>query len=155
MNTLRFIVGADHRGVELKAKIVPWLRAQGHTVEDIGTHSAEPPVDYPPYAFQVGEAVAAGGADRGILICGSGNGIAIAANKVLGVRAAICFTPEHATMSRRHNDANVLILGEDYLTPGIEEAVLRAWVESPFDGGRHTRRLEQIRSYEEAHARVG
>jgi ribose 5-phosphate isomerase B len=155
MNKLRFIVGADHRGVGVKAKLVPWLRAQGHTVEDIGTNSAEPPVDYPPYAFRVGEAVAAGDADRGILICGSGNGIAIAANKVRGARAAICFTPEHAAMSRHHNDANILILGEDYLTPGTEEAVLRAWIETPFDGGRHLRRVDQIRSYEEAHARVG
>lgn len=150
MQKLRIIIGADHRGVGLKSKLVPWLTGLGHQVEDIGTDSTAA-VDYPPYAFQVGEAVAAGRADRGILICGSGNGIAIAANKVHGVRAAICFTPEHAEMSRRHNDANVLILGEDYLTPGTEQAVTKAWLESPFDGERHARRIEQITAYEGTH----
>ena len=143
MQKLRIIIGADHRGVGLKSKLVPWLTGLGHQVEDIGT-DATTAVDYPPYAFQVGEAVAAGRADRGILICGSGNGIAIAANKVHGVRAAICFTPEHAEMSRRHNDANVLILGEDYLTPGTEQAVARAWLETPFEGGRHERRVNKL-----------
>jgi len=150
MQKLKIIIAADHRGVTLKSKLVPWLTSLGHEVEDIGTHSTAA-VDYPPYAFQVGEAVAAGRADRGILICGSGNGIAIAANKVRGVRAAICFTPEHAEMSRRHNDANVLILGEDYLPPGTEQAVAKAWLESGFDGERHARRVAQITAYEDAH----
>jgi ribose 5-phosphate isomerase B len=148
---LKIIIGADHRGVGLKAKLAAWLLQQGYAVEDIGTHSTEA-VDYPLYAFRVGESVAAGRADRGILVCGSGNGIAIAANKVLGVRAAICFTPEHATMSRRHNDANVLVLGEDYLTSGTEQAVLEAWLEAGFDGERHARRVAQIVAYETAHA---
>src|SRR6188768_2607689 len=150
MPKLRIIIAADHRGVGVKSRLVPWLTSQGYQVEDIGTHSTAA-VDYPPYAFQVGEAVAAGRADRGILICGSGNGIAIAANKVRGVRAAICFTPEHAEMSRRHNDANVLILGEDYLTPGTELAVAQAWLESEFEGERHARRIAQITAYEDAH----
>ncbi len=150
MQKLKIIIGADHRGVGLKAKLAAWLLEQGYAVEDIGTHSTAA-VDYPPYAFQVGEAVAAGRADRGILVCGSGNGIAIAANKVLGVRAALCFTPEHAEMSRRHNDANVLILGEDYLAAGTDQAVLQAWLESGFDGERHARRVAQITAYENAH----
>jgi ribose 5-phosphate isomerase B len=147
---LRVIIGADHRGVGLKAKLAAWLLSQGYAVEDIGTHSTEP-VDYPIYAFQVGEAVAAGRAERGILVCGSGNGIAIAANKVRGVRAALCFTPEHAEMSRRHNDANVLVLGEDYLAAGTVQAVLQAWLESGFEGERHARRVAQIAAYESAH----
>jgi ribose 5-phosphate isomerase B len=150
MQKLRIIIAADHRGVGLKSKLVPWLRSLGHQVEDIGTDSTAA-VDYPPYAFQVGEAVAQGRADRGILICGSGNGIAIAANKVHGVRAAICFSVEHAEMARRHNDANVLILGEDYLTPGTEQAVTQAWLENGFDGDRHARRIAQITAYEDTH----
>jgi RpiB/LacA/LacB family sugar-phosphate isomerase len=148
----RIIVGADHRGYELKAEIVPWLRNEGYEVEDVGTHSTES-VDYPHYAFQVGEAVGAGRADRGILICHSGNGIAIAANKVCGVRAAVCLNPEHAEMARRHNDANVLVLGRDYIQAGSEREILRTWLESPFDGGRHARRVEQIQGYEREHAR--
>ncbi len=152
MAKARIIVGADHRGVELKARIVPWLREQGYQVEDIGTDSTES-VDYPPLAFQVGEAVGSGRADRGILICHSGNGIAIAANKVKGVRAAICMNPEHAEMSRRHNDANVLVLGQDYIQPASERAILTAWLEGPFDGGRHARRVGQIAEYEAQHVR--
>jgi ribose 5-phosphate isomerase B len=150
MRMQRIIIGADHRGVALKAKLAPWLANLGHEVEDIGTHTTEA-VDYPPYAFEVGEAVASGRADCGILICGSGNGIAIAANKVRGVRAAICFTIDHAVMSRRHNDANVLVLGEDYLQPGTEQALVQAWLESEFDGERHARRVGEITAYEAAH----
>jgi ribose 5-phosphate isomerase B len=149
----RVIVGADHRGVELKAKIVPWLRDTGYEVEDIGTNTVDPAVDYPLYAFRVGEAVASGRAERGILICHSGNGIAIAANKVPGVRAAICMNAEHAEMARRHNDANVLVLGQDYIAPGSERAIVETWLTSPFDGGRHARRVDQIADYESKHAR--
>lgn len=152
MPKLKIIVAADHRGVALKGKVVPWLREMGHEVEDIGTNSSES-VDYPPYAFRVGEAVAGGRADRGILICHSGNGVAIAANKVCGVRAAVCLNPAHADMARRHNDSNVLVLGQDYIEGGSEREILRTWLESPFDGGRHARRVGQIKDYEEEHAR--
>lgn len=152
MAKARIIVGADHRGYELKRELVPWLRAQGYEVEDIGTQSTEP-VDYPPYAFKVGEAVASGRFDRGILLCHSGNGIAMAANKVRGVRAALCLNVEHAEMARRHNDANVLVLGQDYIQPGAERGLVTTWLETPFDGGRHERRVDQIRSYEETQAR--
>jgi ribose 5-phosphate isomerase B len=145
----RIIVGADHRGYELKQALVPWLRAEGYEVEDIGAHSTEA-VDYPLYAFQVGEAVASGRADRGILLCHSGNGIAMAANKVRGVRAALCMNEEHAEMSRRHNDANVLVIGQDYIQPGAERAIVSIWLSSPFDGGRHARRVAQIEDYERA-----
>jgi len=147
MQKLRIIVGADHRGFELKDRLVAWLRSEGHEVEDIGTHSTES-VDYPPYAFKVGEAVASGRCDRGILVCHSGNGIAMAANKVYGVRAAVCMNVEHAEMARRHNDANVLVIGQDYIQPGAEFEMVKTWLETPFDGGRHARRLAQIRDYE-------
>jgi ribose 5-phosphate isomerase B len=152
MAKLRIIIAADHRGVELKGALVPWLRSEGYEVEDIGTHSSEP-VDYPPYAFRVGEAVAAGTFDRGILLCHSGNGIAIAANKVHGVRAALCMNVEHAEMARRHNDANVLVLGQDYIQAGEERAIVGTWLATPFDGGRHARRVTQIREYEEERVR--
>jgi ribose 5-phosphate isomerase B len=151
---LRIIAGADHRGYELKCEIVPWLRSMGYEVDDIGADSAEP-VDYPEYAFRVGEAVGGGGFDRGLLLCHSGNGIAIAANKVRGVRAAICMNREHAEMSRRHNDANVLVIGTDYIRPGSEREIVTTWLESPFDGGRHARRVAQIEEYEAEHARGG
>lgn len=147
MGTKRIVVGADHRGYELKQQLVPWLRAEGFEVEDIGTHSTES-VDYPPYAFKVGEAVAGKRFDRGILLCHSGNGIAMAANKVRGVRAALCMNVEHAEMSRRHNDANVLVLGQDYVQPGDERALVKTWLDTPFDGGRHARRIAQIEEYE-------
>ncbi len=149
MNKLRIIAAADHRGYELKQMLVPWLRAEGHTVEDIGTNSTEP-VDYPPYAFKVGESVASGDFDRGILLCHSGNGIAIAANKVLGIRAALCMNIEHAEMSRRHNDANVLVLGQDYVQTDSLQDLVAIWLETPFDGGRHARRIAQILAYEES-----
>ena len=154
MAKARIVVGADHRGYELKGELVPWLRAQGYEVEDIGTQSTEP-VDYPLFAFKVGEAVASGRFDRGILLCHSGNGIAIAANKVRGVRAALCLNVEHAEMARRHNDANVLVLGQDYIQPGAEKALVTTWLETPFDGGRHARRVDQIREYEETHGQPG
>jgi ribose 5-phosphate isomerase B len=152
MNRVRVIVGADHRGYELKQRLASWLRAEGYEVEDIGTHSTEP-VDYPPYAFKVGEAVGGGRFERGILLCHSGNGIAMAANKVRGVRAALCMNVEHAEMARRHNDANVLVIGQDYVEPGAVETVVKTWLETPFDGGRHARRVAQIRDYEDGRGR--
>lgn len=148
MAKLRIIVAADHRGFDLKRELVPWLRTEGFEVEDIGTFSTEP-VDYPAFAFRVGEGVAGGRFDRGILLCQSGNGIAMAANKVRGVRAALCMNIEHAEMARRHNDANVLVLGQDYIQPGQEQPIVKAWLDTAFDGGRHARRVAQIRDYEE------
>jgi len=145
---VKIAVGSDHRGFALKAHLVSTLAKAGHEIVDLGCSGVEP-VDYPDFAFVVGEMVASGGAERGILVCGSGIGMSIAANKVRGVRAAICRTVEDARVTRRHNDSNVLALSERGLDdPHIDELVA-AWLSTPFEGGRHERRVEKIREYEE------
>ena len=149
---MKVAIGADHAGFELKERVKRYLESHGHSVLDMGTTSSES-TDYPQYAFKVAEAVRDGAADRGVLVCDTGNGIAIAANKVEGIRAAIAINAEHATMSRRHNDANVLVLGAA-MTPQPEETpLLDAWFSAPFDGGRHARRVDQIKDYERTHER--
>ena len=140
-------VGADHAGFELKEQVGRYLETQGHTVLDMGTHSPESS-DYPPYAFRVVEAVRDGKAERGVLVCDSGNGIAIAANKVAGIRATICMNAKQAELARRHNDANVLVLGSAFISPDDVLPTLESWFGSPFDGGRHARRVGQISDYE-------
>ena len=149
---MRVAVGADHAGYELKERVKRYLESHGHTVLDMGTHSTES-TDYPQYGFLVAEAVRDGAADRGVLVCDSGNGIAIAANKVEGIRAALVIDPKHAEMSRRHNDANVLVLGSAILPEALEVPTLDAWFNTPFDGGRHARRVGQILEYERTHER--
>jgi ribose 5-phosphate isomerase B len=149
---MKIAIGADHAGFELKERVRRHLEAQGHTILDFGTTSKES-TDYPQYAFRVGEAVRDGAADRGVLVCDSGNGIAIAANKVEGVRAALCINPKHAEMSRRHNDANVLVLGSAILPLSEEASTVDAWFATEFEGGRHARRVGQIGDYERAHER--
>lgn len=149
---MKIAIGADHAGFELKERIKRLLAAKGFDVADMGTHSAES-TDYPLYAFPVAEAVRNGAADRGILVCDSGNGIAIAANKVEGVRAAIAIDAWQAEMSRRHNDANVLVLASKLTPEGAEAAIVDAWFAADFDGGRHARRVGQITDYERAHER--
>ncbi len=149
---MKVAVGADHAGFELKERVKRYLAEQGHTVLDMGTDSSQS-TDYPQYAFRVAEAVRDGTADRGVLVCDTGNGIAIAANKVAGVRAALAINPSHAEMSRRHNDANVLVLGSTILPAAQEIPTLEAWFGAPFDGGRHARRVGQISEYEQSHER--
>ena len=149
---MKVAVGADHAGYQLKERVKQYLESHGHTVIDMGTNSTEP-TDYPQYAFRVGEAVRDGVADRGVLVCDTGNGIAIAANKVEGIRAALVIDPKHAEMSRRHNDANVLVLGSAILPAAQEAPTLDAWFSTPFEGGRHARRLAQIVDYERTHER--
>jgi ribose 5-phosphate isomerase B len=149
---MKIAVGADHAGFELKERIKALLAARGHTVLDMGTGSTES-TDYPQYGFRVAEAVRDGVADRGLLVCDSGNGIAIAANKVEGIRATLCINPAHAQLARRHNDSNVLVLGSAYIAPGDVEPTLDAWLNAPFDGGRHARRVGQIADYERAQER--
>jgi ribose 5-phosphate isomerase B len=149
---LKVAIGADHAGFELKERLKRELARLGHQVVDLGTHSGTEPVDYPDFCFPVGEMVARGEVERGIVLGGSGIGESIAANKVAGVRAALVTSDETARLTRRHNDSNVLALGgrthRDY------DAVvlwLEAWLETPFEGGRHVRRLEKIQLYESTH----
>jgi ribose 5-phosphate isomerase B len=149
---MKVAIGADHAGFALKERVEQYLKSKGYTVLDMGTDSAES-TDYPQYAFKVAEAVRDGRADRGVLVCDSGNGIAIAANKVEGIRAAIAVNPRHAELSRRHNDANVLVLGSLLTLESEEHAILDTWFSAPFDGGRHERRVGQITDYERTHCK--
>jgi ribose 5-phosphate isomerase B len=140
-------IGADHAGFDLKQHLKATLVADGHDVVDCGTHSADT-VDYPPICAAVGRLVAGGEADRGVVLGGSGQGEQIAANKVAGVRAAICNDVHLARMSRLHNDANVLALGGRIVAPALAEEILRLWLATEFEGGRHQRRLDQITELE-------
>lgn len=144
---MKIAVGNDHRGVGVKQRLVGLLQQLGHDVDDVGA-SGSASVDYPDYAFLVAEAVGTGKADRGVLICATGHGMCIAANKVLGVRAANCRDAIDAELSRRHNDANVLCLAADLLGEEVVERVVRVWLTTDFEGGRHLRRTEKINAYE-------
>ena len=144
---MRIAIGADHAGFRLKQHVVEYLRRLGHEVDDRGTHS-EDSVDYPGICADVGREVVAGRADRGIVLGGSGQGEQIAANKVPGVRAALCNDLYTARMSREHNDANVLAMGGRIVAPGLADEILKLWLETPFEGGRHQRRIEQITDIE-------
>ena len=144
----RVAIGADHGGFHLKAKLVALLRAQGLEVADLGTH-APAPCDYPAIGYKVAAAVAQGTFDRGILLCKSGIGIAIVANKVPGIRAAVCGDPFDAERSRSHNDANVLVLGAEKLSDARARRIVETWMATPFEsGGRHGRRVRQIAALE-------
>src|ERR1700730_342898 len=140
---MRIAVGPDHAGFLLKEHLKGTLTGLGHQVEDLGTDS-EAPVDYPPICAAVGRAVIGGRADRGIVLGGSGQGEQIAANKVRGVRAALCNELYTARLSRQHNDANVLSMGGRIVAFGLADEILGVWLETPFDGGRHQRRIDQI-----------
>jgi ribose 5-phosphate isomerase B len=140
-------VGADHAGFLLKEHVRETLTRLGHTVDDHGTDS-EAPVDYPPICIAVGRTVADGRADRGIVIGGSGQGEQIAANKVVGIRAALCNDLYTARLSREHNDANVLAMGGRIVAFGLADEILTLWLATAFAGGRHQRRLDQIAAAE-------
>jgi ribose 5-phosphate isomerase B len=147
-------LGADHAGFELKETLKAWLVDQGAQVIDLGTHSTES-VDYPDHAAAVAVAVAAGRVQRGVLVCGTGIGMAVTANKVPGVRAALCGDLYTARVSREHNDANVLCLGGRLIGKEMAIDILRAWIETPFAGGRHERRLDKIAQVERRGAGLG
>jgi len=136
-------LGADHAGFALKQLLKVWLEGQGHTVLDVGTHTAES-VDYPDYASAVTDALLAGAAERGILVCGTGLGMAMAANKVPGVRAASCVDAYTAQMAREHNDANVLTLGARIVKGEDAIEIVRVWLDTAFAGDRHIRRLAKL-----------
>jgi len=149
---MKIAIASDHAGYEGKERLKPVLDELGIQYEDLGTVSEES-VDYPDYARKVGEEVAQGNVDQGLLVCGSGTGMAIAANKVSGVRAAVAWNEEIATLAREHNDANVLALGAR-VTPGEELAkIVKAWFAAKYDGGRHERRVEKIREIEKEEIR--
>lgn len=141
------VAGSDHAGLHLRAEAVRVAKERGFEVLDLGPFSGES-VDYPDYARQVAETVASGRARFGILVCGTGIGMSIAANKVRGVRAALCTTEFEARMARAHNDANVLCIGERVVGTGLGAAVVAAFLEQPFEGGRHQRRVEKIGAME-------
>ena len=145
---MRIAIGSDHAGFRLKEHLKGTLERLGHTVEDLGTHSEES-VDYPPFCFAVGRAVVDGLADRGIVLGGSGQGEQIAANKVVGVRAALCNDLYTARLSREHNNANVLSMGGRIVAFGLADEILTLWLKTAFEGGRHQQRLDQIAAQEE------
>lgn len=140
---MRIALAADHAGYQEKEKLKKTLDEMGVEYVDMGTDSNES-VDYPEFARKVGEAVAGGAVDQGVLVCGSGTGMAIAANKVHGVRAAVAWNEEIARLARQHNDANVLSLAARYTPPGEIDKILKAWFSAGFEGGRHERRVEKI-----------
>ena len=144
---MKIAAGSDHAGFEAKSRLVAWLSEHGYQVEDVGTGGTDS-VDYPDFAFEVGTRVADGRAELGLLVCGSGIGMSIAANKVPGVRAAVCTDPLSAGLARRHNNANVLCVGARITGSDLLAAILEAFLEAPFEGGRHARRVDKIRHRE-------
>ena len=144
----KFVIANDHRGVGLKNEIVKLLKSKGYEVEDLGTNS-EASVDYPDFALKAAEAVSKGKADRGIVICHSGIGVSIMANKVKGVRAALCQTEEQAVLSRQHTNANMLALPAGFISPELAKKIAAKWLDTKFEGGRHEARLQKIKSFEE------
>jgi ribose 5-phosphate isomerase B len=140
---MRIAIGADHAGFPLKQHLVATLARLGHQVDDRGTHS-DAPTDYPPICAEVARLVASGRADRGVIVGGSGQGEQIAANKVAGTRAALCNDLYTARMARAHNDANVLTIGGRIVAAGLADEIVALWLDTPFEGGRHQRRIDQI-----------
>ncbi|HYD53617.1 MAG TPA: ribose 5-phosphate isomerase B [Gemmatimonadaceae bacterium] len=139
----RILIASDHAGYALKETLEAELRAVGYAVEDLGP-SSEESTDYADYAHPVARAVSEGRAPRGVLLCGTGLGMSYAANRWPGVRAAVAWSPEVAALARQHNDANVLVLPARFVTEEQGRAILRAWLDTPFEGGRHARRVAKI-----------
>ena len=140
---MKIAIGSDHAGFQYKDRIRDFLEDLGHSVTDFGTHS-EAPVDYPLFIRPVAEAVARGEFDRGVVLGGSGNGEAMVANRIVGIRCAVCWNEESARLSREHNNSNVISLGQRMISPETALDLVRIWLDTPFDGGRHQRRIELI-----------
>jgi ribose 5-phosphate isomerase B len=148
---MKIAIGSDHAGFELKEEVKKFLKEKGYEYDDLGAEKIDPNDDYPEYGKKVGEAVASGKYDRGIVICGMGIGISITANKVPGIRAAACYSTEMAKASRQHNDANVLALGGRIKTEEPASEIVGVWLDTPFsDEERHKRRIEQIKEIEKS-----
>lgn len=144
---MKLAIGCDHVGWELKPIIVEYLETLGHTVQDFGTFS-DSRVNYPDYAQAVSEAVVSKNCDLGILICGTGIGISIAANKIKGIRAVVCSEPYSAKLSRQHNNTNILAFGSRVIGPELAKMITKEWLDAVYEGGRHQKRVEQIASIE-------
>ena len=144
---MKIVIGSDHAGLELKEEIKSLLETGGYEITDVGTNSPAS-VDYPDFGFEAARLVASGAADRGILVCGTGIGMSIAANKVKGVRAALIHDLYTAIQSRKHNDANVLVLGGRVTGRGLAEEIVKVWLSTEFEGGRHLGRIKKIEAFE-------
>jgi len=150
--SMRIAIGSDHAGYELKQRLIPVVSAAGHTVLDVGTNSTDP-VDYPDFAEAVGKAILENRADRGILICGSGVGASVAANKLVGIRAAVCHDTYSAHQGMEHDDMNVLVLGSRVIGPALAEDLVRAYLSANFTHEeRHERRLGKVKALEQKYA---
>ena len=152
---MKIAIGTDHRGLRLVDFITRLLESEGHVVADFSPPAGTESADYPDFAEQVAHAVARREAERGILSCGTGIGMSIAANKVPGIRAAVCWDVFSARRSREHNDANVLCIGSDIIAEDLAEQIIRVWIETEHEGGRHQRRVRKIHEIEEREARGG
>ncbi len=142
------VISSDHRGVELKREVLSWLREKKYAVEDLGPQSGDS-VDYPDYALKVAQSVASGKAEKGIVICHSGIGVSVSANKVKGIRAALCQTAEQAELSRKHTDANVLSLPAGFVSKELAKQIVEIFLQTGFEGGRHADRLSKIKNIED------
>jgi len=140
---MKISIGSDHAGYDVKQEITDFLLNKGYDIDDIGCHSNDS-VDYPEFGHQVGKNIVSGVSDKGIVVCGSGIGISIAANKIEGIRAALCFTKEHAKMSRLHNDSNVLAVGARMNGGDNILDIVDIWLNTDFEGGRHQKRIDKI-----------
>jgi len=145
---MKIAIASDHGGYDYKCALIPFLSELGYEVQDFGTYTNES-VDYVDYALPTSEAVAKGECDRGILICGTGIGMSIAANKVPGIRCALCSEPLSAKLTREHNDTNVLAMGARIIGIELAKSIVQTWLTTDFTGGRHTRRIEKITKYEQ------
>ena len=150
---MKLAIGSDHAGFPLKEELKIFLAERGEPFEDFGTFEPDPPVDYPDIALAVARAVIAGSFEAAILLCGTGQGMAIAANKVPGIRASLCTDVISASFARSHNDANILTMGQRITAPHLAREILRIWLETKFTGGRHQRRLDKIRGIEQEFCR--
>jgi len=144
---MKIAIGSDHVGMELKPTIIEYLQKLGYSVKDFGPYSTER-TDYPTYGQKVAEQVASGNFDRGILICGTGVGISITANKVKGIRAIVCSEPYSAVLSREHNDTNILSFGSRVIGSELAKMIVKGWLETDYEGGRHAKRVEMIANIE-------
>lgn len=151
---MKIVLANDHSAVDLKKEIKEYLEEKGYEVIDVGTNSTES-CDYPVFGEKAGQMVASGQAERGILICGTGVGISLAANKVRGVRACVCSEPYSAKMSRLHNDTNILAFGVRVVGPELAKMIVDEWLEAEFEGGRHKRRVDMITDIENRQERSG